>query len=208
MPRRLLSRAFSAWLTALPLLAALAGRAAATTVIPPDFPGLVDRAETVFRGEVVGITADLISREGQRAIFTRVTFRVLEAIKGRPEPLVTLEFLGGTVGELTLEVTGMPRFQAGKQEIVFVAGGGPAISPLVAMAFGRYRIERDATGGEYVARDNGQPLRSVDEVGQPFLSPALQIVQARAADAAGPRPLSPGEFAGQVRRVAARVHAP
>ena len=194
-----------AWLAALLLLWFLVGPASATTVVPPDFAGLVDRAGLVFRGEVVSREAALVTRGADRAIFTKVTFRVLEAIKGAPPPLLTLEFLGGAVGELSLEVSGMPRFEPGSQDIVFVTAGEPAICPLVAMGHGRYRILRDAQGAEFVARDNGSPLHRVDDVALPLLAPSTVPVAARLA---GGRPLSPAEFAGHVRRAAQRIHTP
>jgi hypothetical protein len=193
------------WLPTLLLLCSLALPGRATTVVPPDFEGLVDRAGLVFRGEVVGQEATLVTRGADRAIFTRVTFRVLEAIKGVPPPLLTLEFLGGAVGELSLEVSGMPRFEPGSQDIVFVTAGAPAICPLVAMGHGRYRILRDAQGAEFVARDNGRPLHRVDDVALPLLAPSTVPVAARAP---GGRPLSPAEFAGHVRRAATRIHTP
>ena len=198
------SRTRAVWFSVL-LLSLLGGPAAATTVVPPDFAGLVDRAGLVFRGEVVGQETALVTRGSDRAIFTRVTFRVLEAIKGTPPPLLTLEFLGGAVGELSLEVSGMPRFEPGAQDIVFVTAGTPAICPLVAMGHGRYRILRDDQGAEFVARDNGLPLHRIEDVALPLLAPAAVPVAARAA---GGPPLSPAEFAGHVRRTAARIHTP
>ena len=72
---------------------------------------------------------------------------------------VTLEFLGGSVGELTMDVVGMPRFSVGQTELLFVDQTGGQICPLVAMMFGRYRIQRHpTTGAEFVARDNGAPV--------------------------------------------------
>lgn len=180
----------------------------ATTVEPPDFPGLVSRSASVFRGEVVGIRPELVTRGMDRAIFTHVTFRVEEVIRGGPLPgEVTLEFLGGTVGDLTLEVAGMPRFEPGAREIVFVERAGPQICPLVAMAYGRYRVLRDAAGGEYVARDNGAPLSRPEDVSLPLISPVLAALTARRMPAAV-RPLSPAEFSGAVRAEALRARLP
>jgi hypothetical protein len=179
----------------------------ATSVTPPTFPALVDRAGSVFRGEVIAQRAELVTRGADRAIFTHVTFRVVEVLKGTPAAVVTLEFLGGTVGELTLDVAGMPQFTVGRQEIVFVENAGPQICPLVAMSFGRYRIQRDAAGTEFVARDNGAPLISVDEIALPLTSPAIATLTSRLA-LAGARPLTPADFGGQVRREVTRKHTP
>ena len=198
-------------LRAIALLGGLlvaASPASATTVQPPDFPQLVSRAASVFRGEVVSLRSELVTRGPDRAIFTRVTFRVTEVIRGAPLPSeVTLEFLGGTVGDLTLEVAGMPRFEPGGREIVFVERSGPQICPLVAMAHGRYRVLLDSVGAEFVARDNGAPLVRPDDVALPLTAPAVAVLTSRQSLAAA-RPLSPAEFTAAVRSEALRARLP
>ena len=204
-----LRRRFAAWCLAL-LGWVFAGSipALATTVEPPEFSALVARAGSVFRGEVTGLRSELVERGGDRAIFTYVTFRVTELIRGKPLPTeVTLEFLGGTVGDLTLEVAGMPRFERGAQEIVFVERAGPQICPLVAMAYGRYRVLRDAAGAEQVARDNGAPLMSTADVSLPLTAPAIVALNAR-RNPAGARPLTPADFSQAIRAEALRARLP
>jgi len=180
----------------------------ATSVQPPDFPQLVARAASVFRGEVVSLRSELVTRGPDRAIFTRVTFRVSEVIRGAALPVeVTLEFLGGTVGDLTLEVAGMPRFEPGGREIVFVERAGPQICPLVAMAYGRYRVLLDAAGAEFVARDNGAPLVRPDDVALSLTAPVVVVLTSRQSLARA-RPLSPLEFTAAVRSEALRARLP
>ena len=182
--------------------------AGATTVEPPDFPKLVARASSVFRGEVVGMRSELVTRGAERAIFTHVTFRVAEVIRGAPLPAeVTLEFLGGTVGDLSMEVAGMPTFEPGAREILFVERAGPQICPLVAMAYGRFRVLRDATGADYIARDNGVPLSRLEDVSLPLTSPALAMFTSRQTLARA-RPLSPADFSTAVRAEATRARLP
>lgn len=182
--------------------------AGATTVEPPDFPKLVARASNVFRGEVVGLRSELVTRGAERAIFTHVTFRVVEVIRGAALPSeITLEFLGGTVADLSMEVAGMPTFEPGAREILFVERAGPQICPLVAMAYGRYRVIRDSAGSEYVARDNGVPLSRLEDVSLPLTSPALTMFTARQTLARA-RPLSPADFSTAVRAEAVRTRLP
>jgi hypothetical protein len=180
-------------------LAAAVPPLTATSVTPPTFPALVARTGSAFRGEVIALRAELVTRGAERAIFTHVTFRVDEVLLGAPPPVVTLEFLGGSVGDLSLDVAGMPQFSVGRQEIVFVENSGPQICPLVAMGYGRFRILRDASGAEFVARDNGAPLTSVDEIALPLTSSALATLTARIA-LASTKPLTPADFGQQVRR--------
>jgi hypothetical protein len=183
----------------------------ATSVTPPTFTQLTGRAESIFRGEVTAIRTELVTRADSRAIFTYVTFRIQEILKGTvpasatAEQTVTLEFLGGTVGELTMDVVGIPRFSVGQTELLFVEKNGQQICPLVAMMFGRYRIQRHATtGAEFIARDNGAPLTSTDDIALPMAAPALE---ARIAPFRGAA-LTPTAFSALIREEALRIHTP
>ncbi len=183
----------------------------ATSVTPPTFIQLTGRAESIFRGEVTTLRTELVTRGESRAIFTYVTFRIQEILKGTmpasasADHTVTLEFLGGTVGELTMDIVGIPRFSVGQTELLFVEKNGQQICPLVAMMFGRYRIQRHATtGAEFIARDNGAPLTSTDEIALPMAAPALATRLAPLRAAA----LTPAAFSALIRDEAARVHLP
>ena len=85
----------------------------ATSVVPPTFEEMVDRADLVFVGRVVNSSAAWRSVGTNRVIFTQIEFEMKEVLKGRAGNSVTLQFLGGTVGEATLEVADVPRFDAG-----------------------------------------------------------------------------------------------
>ena len=198
----------------------------ATSVTPPTFSALTARAETIVRAEVLSTRSELVERAGSRAIFTYVTFRIDEILKGTlpatatppspastfataapptPANTLTLEFLGGTVGELSMDVAGIPSFARGQTDILFVEKNGAQICPLVAMMFGRYRVQRDAISGtEFITRDNGAPLTNLAEIALPFASPA---VEARLAAARG-SPLTAAAFTALIREEAVRIHTP
>ncbi len=86
------------------------------------------------------------------------TFRTLRAVKGETAATFTLEFLGGTLGDQTLEVVGAPRWVVGDRDVLFVAPGRSRLSPLVRMMHGRVRVMVDAAGVETVAFHNGDPI--------------------------------------------------
>ena len=73
--------------------------AKATTVIPPTFEEMADRADLVFVGKVVGSRAEWRSVGADRVIFTLVEFETQQVLKGNAGASVTLQFLGGTVGD-------------------------------------------------------------------------------------------------------------
>ena len=194
---------------ARPALACAAGdparpnrRAAqATSVIPPTFTELVAEADAIVRGRVVDIAARRATApDGTPVIKTFVTFAVERTLKGAANREVTLEFLGGTLGDESLVVTGMPRFELGTSDYLFIERNGVQFCPLVAVRHGRYRLLRDAAGREFVARDNAVALTDVTQVVLPLtdLPPALRAIGAAGA-------LSPAVFETAVIAEAARA---
>lgn len=160
-----------------------AGAASSTTVIPPSFDALVGGANTVFVGEVMAVRSRLETTRSGRAIFTDVTFRVEDVWKGAVGAVTQLEFMGGTVGETTMEVVGMPEFSVGQRAVLFVSGER-AISPLVGFMYGRMRVERDPQGVDRVRTHDGRSLGSTAEVGPQRPNYMLSVTPMRLAELA------------------------
>ena len=81
-------------------LAMLAPVVRATSVVPPSFPELVKGADAIYRGSVTAVEARRVERpDGGSMIKTYVTVTIERALKGPERSEVTLEFLGGTVGD-------------------------------------------------------------------------------------------------------------
>ena len=143
-----------------------AASARPTTIVAPTFQELVARAEQIVVAQVAARRSTWVSSRSGRAIVTDVTFLIERTIKG---PLYTersLEFLGGTVGDDTLEVDGMPEFRVGDRDVLFIHDSGRPASPLVGFMYGRFRIVRDGvTGVETIRTHDGRPLASLADVG-------------------------------------------
>ena len=118
--------------------------ARSTTVIAPTFDELVSRADVIFQGTVTDVKSQWTGEGGQRHIETYVTARVDEALKGEIGTTYTLRLLGGTVGDMTMEVTDTPKFMIGHRDILFVENNGAQFDPLVGIGYGRFRVERSA----------------------------------------------------------------
>jgi hypothetical protein len=189
------------------LLLLLVPTARATTVVPPDFEELVAEADSIHRGRVTAVEARRVqSSTGASVIKTYVTFSVDRTLKGQPQKEIVLEFLGGTIGDETLEVGGMPHFTVGAREILFVQKNGVQFCPLVRLTHGRYRVERDdASGRDYVARENRVPLTDVAEVQSPMREAADG---ARATRSGVDRALSPDAFETRIVNEARRPRRP
>jgi hypothetical protein len=167
----------------------LAAAPHATTVLPPSFQELVGEADIVFESEVVDTRSRATTFDGNEVIYTDVTFRVSRALKGRPGSIVSLQFLGGEVGDRGMKVYGMPTFARGDRDVIFAITSQPLISPLVRLMHGRVRVVRDGGTGaqESVRLYDGTPLRQVATFGaitrQDALSqtPALSLTAFEAA---------------------------
>ena len=160
-------KSLATFLVGLLLTLAGTGVAQALTVIPRSFDELVARADTVFKGEVVASNSLWVGAGATRHIATRVTFRVDETYKGGAAAQQTLEFVGGTVGDTTLEIPGVPRFEVGQAAVLFVVGNGTQFCPLVGVYQGRFHVVKDATTGvERVFTDDGLPVADTADLGQ------------------------------------------
>ena len=148
---------------------AVAGPVWATSVIPPSFDQLVNRSDYVIHGRVAEVESRWMKANKQMAIFTFVTFEVLETVSGEHPETVKLQLLGGTVEGEEMVIQGAPTFEVGQEYMVFVEGNGTQFFPLVAMMYGSYPIKKDAaTGQKLVMRSNGQILRSTEAVSEPM----------------------------------------
>jgi len=136
----------------------------ATTVIAPTFKELVAEADLVFEGQVLETKARMDAREGGAVIVTDVSFRVLKRLKGTSGDVVSLEFLGGTVGDRRYRIDGMPTFTRGDHDVLFAVTSQRLISPLVGMMHGRVRVAHDGTA-PHVRLFDGTPLRNVSVFG-------------------------------------------
>lgn len=153
--------AFGAALLLLPCVAP------ATTVEPVTFEELVKSAQRIFVGEVVAVQSFRADVGAHRRIRTRVTFSVDESLRG-PGAVVVLEFLGGTVGDLTQDVASMPRFAVGEPYVVFAHEGDRWVNPVVGFTQGLFHVSRDARDGALRVLTAGRaPLSTVSAIGRP-----------------------------------------
>lgn len=146
---------FLAVLLAMPIAPAFG-----TSFAPKNFDQLVGEAEEIFVGTVSAATSRKLPTGG---IVTDVAFTNLQVLKGNTANTeITLMVLGGTVGEETLVIRGVPKFQMGITYLVFVEGNGKTIFPVVGGDQGMFQIRRDpATGEDRVFNSRGMPITSV-----------------------------------------------
>jgi hypothetical protein len=165
------------------------GRAFATSVIAPSFDDLVTRADLIFTGQVISQHSEWKDTDGKRSIVTIVKFGVEQVHKGRAGVTVKLQFLGGAIGAVTLDVSDMPKFAQGERAILFVEKNSVNASPLVGFYHGKFSLRKDASGRDAVLKHNGQALLDVADLGRSKRAGANAVQDG----------LSHAEFAGKIR---------
>jgi len=153
------------------ILLGFAATARSTTIVAPSFDELVGRAQQVVVAQVVARQSTWVSSRSGRVIVTDVTFHIERTMKGPIYAERSLEFLGGTIGDETLRVDGMPEFRMGDRDVLFIRDSGRPASPLVGFMHGRFRIVRDTVSGiETVRTHDGRSFASLAEAVAPGLS--------------------------------------
>lgn len=122
------------------LLMGAAPAAHAMVVVQRDFADLVARAEQIVSGRVTDITEEA---DASGAPTTLVTFSDLTVLKGDVGTTLTLRLYGGASGDVIVHISDMPTFTIGDRAVVFVAGNGRDVCPLVGVWQGRFNIRFD-----------------------------------------------------------------
>lgn len=136
----------------------------ATSVIEVTLDEMVLRSELVFEGEVIAVRAHELGNHG---VQTRVTFRIIEIIKGTfPDAEITLGFLGGKVPGRQLTVSDMHVPKAGERGIYFVESvRRNLVNPLYGWSQGHLKLKRDAGGTDRIMTRAGNPVKGVQPAG-------------------------------------------
>jgi hypothetical protein len=88
-------------------------------------------------------------------IWTFTTYEPTEVWKGSAQPRVRVRLLGGRVGNLTSNVSGVPRFRIGEDVVLFLVPTTRGDFSVVSWVQGTFRIHRDPrTGEETVTQDS------------------------------------------------------
>lgn len=110
-----------------------------SVVVLMDLDELVAGSDSIVEAEVESVQ----SRWENRQIFTHITIRIVDPMKGDRSRTLVIRQLGGRVGALNAVVAGMPQFEPGAHVIVFLKDSGNGTFQVVGMNQGRYVITED-----------------------------------------------------------------
>lgn len=138
---------------ALAVLALLAtSPASATTVKKMSLRDLATKSNAIALAKVEDATARY---DSNKEIYTYVTLRVLEPVKGpKADALITIRQLGGVVGDIASIVPGTPTFKTGEEVVVFLTKNDASGHPWVmGLQQGKYTVSADAKGHKSVRNE-------------------------------------------------------
>jgi hypothetical protein len=122
-------------------LGALATGAAtrATTLMRISIEKMSQTATVIVRARCLGNSTEWDTGE----IRTLTSFEVEEIWKGSASGRITVQLLGGTVGNLTSRVSGVPRFRSGEEVVLFLEPTPRDDFSIVSWQQGTFRIHRE-----------------------------------------------------------------
>jgi len=123
---------------ALGMLSAPSG-VTASTVVLMELDALVAESDSI----VQGIVEHVESRWEDSYVFTYVTVRIDDPLKGDRSRTLTIRQVGGSVGDRDVFISGMPRFEPGMGLILFLTDSQNGTFHVTGMNQGSYVISQD-----------------------------------------------------------------
>ena len=129
----------------------LCNAAAPTTLAHMSIAKLTKASRLIVRARCVENSSAWDAAE----IWTFSTFEPSEIWKGSSGQRVSVRLLGGRVGDLTSNVSGIPRFHAGEDVVLFLTPTARGDFSVVSWVQGTFRIHRDPRSGvETITQDS------------------------------------------------------
>lgn len=120
----------------------------------------VEQSNLVLIGDVADVSYRNARIEGGGGVLphTIVTYRIRNVLRGKaPGETFVMRFVGGSDGQGHFtSVSGVPMFQPGEQDLLFIANNGKNGCALVECEWGRYRIVKNA-----IYNTHGAPVLSL-----------------------------------------------
>ncbi len=96
----------------------LISTAGAATVVKLDLPRLVSHSDVIVVADVIDTNAE---RGESGRVYTTITFRTDDTLKGQPGKEFSIRQAGGTDGDISTHVPGMPHFAPDQRVFLFVS---------------------------------------------------------------------------------------
>jgi hypothetical protein len=112
-------------------------------------------------------------------IWTFTTYEPTEVWKGSAQSRVRVRLLGGRLGNLTSNVSGVPRFRAGEDVVLFLAPTARGDFSVVSWVQGTFRIRHDQRTGEDTATQDSASFDTFDPSTRQFTASGIHDLPLR-----------------------------
>jgi len=160
----------AAWMACAPAVAAPAG---ATTLERMSLEKMAVAAPVIVRARCAGNS--VWRDEGE--IWTFTSFDVEETWRGSPPAHVVVRLLGGSLGDITSHVSGVPRFASGEDVILFLQPTSRGDYSVVSWEQGTFRIHLDSAAGQPLVTQDTASFATFDPVTRQFHADGIRNVQ-------------------------------
>jgi len=150
--------------------AAICPPARATTLKRMSVPDLSRAAHVIVRARCVTSS----TRWDAGEIWTFTTFDVEETWKGSAPAQITVRLLGGSAGNFTSTVSGVPRFAPGEELILFLERTPAQDFSIVSWMQGTFRIAHNRTTGEEIVTQDTAAFPVFDPASHNFETTAIR----------------------------------
>ena len=123
-------------------MAACAGSADATVLLPAEFREIVGGSEIIVYGRVVDAAAEM--SVDRKQIDTVVTFEVGTYLKGGHGETLTFRVPGGQIGRFRSVTVGAPTFVPGDEVVLFLRRREDGLPYVFGLNQGVFRVQREA----------------------------------------------------------------
>jgi hypothetical protein len=109
-------------------------------------------------------------------IWTFTTFDVEETWKGSASAQITVRLLGGSAGNLTSTVSGVPRFSSGEELVLFLERTPAQDFSIVSWMQGTFRIAHNRAAAEEIVTQDTAAFPVFDPASQRFETTGIRIM--------------------------------
>jgi len=148
----------------------LCNAAAPTTLAHMSIAKLTKSSRLIIRARCVENSSAWDAGE----IWTFSTFEPSEIWKGASPQRVSVRLLGGRVGNLTSNVSGVPRFHAGEEVVLFLAPTTRGDFSVVSWVQGTFRIHQDPRSGPETVTQDSASFDTFDPSTKKFTSSGIR----------------------------------
>jgi hypothetical protein len=155
------------------LVLAIAAATNATTLERMSLQKMAVAAPVIVRTRCV---ANSVARE-EGEIWTFTSFDVEETWRGSPPARITVRLLGGSMGDLTSHVSGVPRFAPGEDVVLFLQPTSRGDYSIVSWEQGTFRVHQDAAGAAELVTQDTASFATFDAATRQFRPAGIRDMQ-------------------------------